>query len=100
MFGLRQWFWPYGVYTNIIMFNLEFITLAELVHRQSHRIHGFPSEQGGLITPTWRVPVGAQFLYQHIVLESIPSPSGTDLIPIGRRFYCSYQPTFDQSIST
>jgi len=28
------------------------------------------------------VPIGAQDLYQHIVLESIPGPFGTDLISI------------------
>jgi len=56
--------------------------MTEYFHRQSHCLHGLPLERGGLIIPAWIIPVGAQDLDQHIVLESIPGPSYSDMISI------------------
>lgn len=42
----------------------------------------FSTKWGGLITLTWKVPVGIHDLDQHIVLESIIGPYSSDLISI------------------
>lgn len=41
-----------------------------------------PPERGGLVTPTQRVPIGYQDLDHHIIMDSIPGPSCTDLVSI------------------